>query len=107
MSVFWTATYLVNVGQPIIAQVEALNGIGYSTPSLDNSFAAVAIIVPTASPTLTRGSLTTESQAEISWSAVIAGSNGGSALTGYNIYWLISGSYALIATVGSTTLTYT
>jgi hypothetical protein len=46
MSVFWTATYLVNVGQPIIVQVEALNGIGYSIPSVDNSFAAVAIIVP-------------------------------------------------------------
>jgi hypothetical protein len=46
MSVFWTASYLVNVGQPIIVQVEALNGIGYSIPSVDNSFAAVAIIVP-------------------------------------------------------------
>jgi hypothetical protein len=62
MSVFWTATYLVNVGQPIIAQVEALNGIGYSIPSVDNSFAALAIIVPQASPTLSRGSLTTEAQ---------------------------------------------
>jgi hypothetical protein len=58
-----TDSYSLAVGAPIYAVVEALNTIGYSTPSTNPATYGTAKKAPLAAPTnLARGSDTSESQ---------------------------------------------
>jgi fibronectin type 3 domain-containing protein len=82
-------------------EVTAVNGVGESARSNEKS-ATVAATAP-AAPVLSATAGT--SSVSLSWSVP---ANGGSALTGYNIYrGTASGTETLLASVGATTTTYT
>jgi hypothetical protein len=61
MTVF-SSTYSLTIGAPIIAVVEALNTVGYSTVSADNTVAATVKLVPQEAPVLAKGVSTNEFQ---------------------------------------------
>ena len=60
MSVLTTAPFSMALGSTVVAEVEALNSAGYSTPSSPNSAGALVESLPTIAPTLTKGSGSTD-----------------------------------------------
>jgi titin len=89
------STFAVPLGADIFVAVEALNAKGYSTPSADGG-GAVAQTPPTAGPTAARGSATNGDQIEVTWAALDPSLNGGSAVTGYEL-WGDSGAGGALA----------
>jgi hypothetical protein len=59
MSTFTSAPYSLSIGTLIVATVEGLNVIGYSTPSPQNTVGASVQTIPTGSVTPTNGAATT------------------------------------------------
>lgn len=105
-----TGSYSLAVGDPIYAAIEALNAIDYSTASSTPTVYATAKKAPLAAPTnVARGSATSESQVQLTWSLVASTDNGGSAITGYKITTCttINGIYTTVTTVSSSTVSYT
>jgi hypothetical protein len=87
MSVLTASPFSLVVGANIVARVEALNAIGYSAPSVDNTVIATVRSPPTVAPTLSRDSSTSETQTVLSWTGITTSpSNGGSAVTSYTVY---------------------
>lgn len=87
MSVLTAAPFSLGVGASIIAQVEALNAIGYSIPSSDSTVFATVRTPPTVAPTLSKDPLTSETAVVLDWTTIPASpGNGGSAITGYTVY---------------------
>lgn len=84
MSIFTSSPYSLDEGDLIVAVVQALNSIGYSTASPENTAGAVVQVVPHApSSAPTRVSTTSETEIHISISTVT--STGGSPITSYSI----------------------
>lgn len=84
MTVFLAAPYSLIEDDLIVAVVEALNAIGYSTPSNENTVGALVQTVPAdplASPT--RGATTSEAQIEVNFAAIT--DDGGSGITSYSL----------------------
>mmetsp|Transcript_33983 Transcript_33983/g.25072 ORF Transcript_33983/g.25072 Transcript_33983/m.25072 type:complete len:122 (-) Transcript_33983:157-522(-) len=85
MSVITTSPYSLAVGQAIQAEVAAYNINGWSDFSDANSVGINAQGAPSAITVFASdASQTDESQIEVHWSAP---SNGGSAITSYNLQW--------------------
>jgi len=82
-----SATFNLALGANIYAAVEALNAKGYSTPSADGTGGAVAQTPPIAGPVATRGVGTTANQIEVTWTTIATSDNGGTAVTGYQVWW--------------------
>lgn len=78
--------YDLAAGTPIVAQVAALNAGGWSAYSIDNTAYITAIRAPLAAPVLTLTSAS-ETSIVIGWALIAATipSNGGSAVTGYEV----------------------
>jgi len=81
--------YLLVQGDDVIATVEALNAIGYSDPSADNTVIADVRTEPLAPPNpvarVDEG--TTDTQIKVSFENLSAPDNGGSTTTSLNLYW--------------------
>jgi hypothetical protein len=58
MSVFLVSPFSLSPNAPILATVEAMNGVGYSTVSTDNTVYATVKVVPQVAPTLSNGATT-------------------------------------------------
>lgn len=86
MAVLTSAPFNLAAGALIVARVEALNERGWSTASPDSAASLTAITAPTAAPTLTRESSSSSSQVVVAWTALAVGSNGGSAVTEYEVF---------------------
>ncbi len=98
----YTNTGLTN-GQTYYYQVSALNGVGESERSSERSAAPESEDTVPGAPTL-NSATAGNSQVTLSWSA--PSSDGGSSITGYNIYrGTAAGSESPLTTVG-TVLTY-
>lgn len=103
MSVFTSAPYFIAVGDPIVAEVEAYNAQGYSTPSSDNTGGATAMTAPQSAPTPVNGASTSSTQVEITWSGISTSpANGGSTVTDYKIYYAIGASTTYTPLASST-----
>lgn len=101
MSVFTIPPYSLSPNDPILATVEALNGVGYSTPSVDNTVYATVKVAPTTAPTLSNGAGTSNTQVQLDWPELTTLSAVGySAVTSYNIYYQV-GTYVFLATVAA------
>jgi len=96
----YTVTGLTN-GQGYYFAVTALNAVGESDKS--NEVSAIPCTVPSAPQNLQ--STAGNQQVTLTWQA--PGSDGGSSITGYKVYWgTVSGSYTHVQEVGNV-LTYT
>jgi hypothetical protein len=101
MSVFTIIPFFLSPDAQIIATVEALNGVGYSPVSPDNTAYANVKVAPTAAPALSNGAGTSNTQVEIGWPELTASADiGYSAVTSYNIYYQV-GSFVYLANVAS------
>jgi hypothetical protein len=101
MSVFTISPYSLSPDAQIIATVEALNGVGYSPVSPDNTAYANVKVAPTAAPALSNGAGTSNTQVEIGWPELTANADiGYSAVTSYNIYYQV-GSFVYLANVAT------
>ncbi len=58
MSVFVLSPYSLSPNAPILATVEALNGVGYSPVSTDNTVYATVKVAPTTAPAVANGAST-------------------------------------------------
>jgi len=78
------SSFNLTEGTLIVAAVEALNTIGYSTPSAENTAGALVQVVPASPPTApSRGSNTNTAQLEVIYAAVAA--TGGSPVLSYRL----------------------
>jgi fibronectin type 3 domain-containing protein len=101
MSVFTITPFSLSPNDQIIATVEALNGVGYSPVSVDNTVFANVKVKPTAAPTVSNGAGTSNTQVEITWPELTASADiGYSAVTSYNIYYQV-GTFVYLANVAS------
>jgi len=88
MSVFRSAPYSLAIGTVIKGQVTSTNIKGTSAPSTLNSSGATVQNVPQSSPTLTKGTLNSTTQAQMNWTLLTTlPANGGSVITEYIILW--------------------
>lgn len=84
MSVLTSSPYSLAYGATVYAKVQAQNSQGWSVLSIANVGGATIQQTPSTMSAPTSGSSTSESQIEISW---IAPSDGGSAISSYNLQW--------------------
>lgn len=88
MGVFTVPPYSLSPNAAILATVEALNGVGYSPVSTDNTVYGTVKVAPTTSPVLANGASTSNTQVQLDWSELTVLANVGySAVTSYNIYY--------------------
>jgi hypothetical protein len=96
MSLLTASPFNLNYGDLIISEVEAMNARGYSVPSLPNFSSITVKTPPLAGPVLSRGALSSETQTYVDWTfSDTSPANGGSAITGYNLYLFNGVSYVL------------
>lgn len=70
----------------VFVQVSAYNINGWSVASVRNTVGARVKVVPTRMNDVTRGSLTSETQIELTWSPItIDADTGGSQIISYNV----------------------
>lgn len=93
MSEMFTTPYSLAQGASVYAKVEAINAVGYSTPS--NEGTGVTVITPPLDqPVLTRGAATTTTSIVLEWTAIAT--SGGAAVTGYELLVLSGGTYVVV-----------
>jgi hypothetical protein len=100
MSELFSAPFNLAYLATISATVEALNLVGYSTPSPAGTGLTVST-PPVDAPVISRDPTTTTTTIVIAWAAITT--SGGSAVTGYDISMLSGGTYSVIATVALVT----
>ena len=88
MSVLTTSPISLSVGSIVEVTVEAYNLMGYSTPSTANTAGASVYTAPTAAVTsLARGSSTSTSQIQLTWTGITSSPSNGGVSVDYMIYW--------------------
>lgn len=105
MSELFSAPFSLAYSVNIYAKVEALNAVGYSTPSAAGTGVTV-LTPPLDAPVLTRNAGTTTTSIILDWAAIAT--SGGASVTGYELLVLSGGSYSVVATaIAATTYTHT
>lgn len=88
MSTFRDSPFSLPIGSLIVGVVTAINEKGDSARSTENGSGATVQGAPSASPALSRGDQTNESQIELTWVPISEMEDiGNSAITGHKIYW--------------------
>lgn len=100
----FSAPFSLAQGANVVAKVEAINAVGFSTPSAEGTGVTV-ITPPLDKPVLTRGAATTTTSIVLEWTAIT--NSGGAAVTGYELLVLSGANYIVVNTVIITGTTYT
>ena len=80
--------YNLVYGNLVVAKVQAYNSKGWSSLSPANAAGATIQTEPQAMSAPARGATTSETQIEVTWTAITsAPANGGSSVTSYNLQW--------------------
>lgn len=98
------ATFNLAKGDLVVAIVQAINVVGASDPSPENTVGALAQVPPSSPPTApTRGPTTSGTQLVLDWAAVTA--DGGSPILGYGVE--VNSGAGFVLQVDTTALTAT
>lgn len=88
MSVFASAPFSLSVGDLIQVQVEVYNLVGWSTPSLANTVGETVKTGPqVAVSNLQRGSATSKTAIQLTWTGISSTPLNGGDYVDYKIYW--------------------
>lgn len=88
MSILRAAPYSLAYGNSVIAQVRSHNSRGWSSLSPDSTTVATVATEPTQMASPAKGSSTSESQIQVTWTALsTALTTGGSTVLSYNLQW--------------------
>jgi hypothetical protein len=88
LSVFGYSPFYLAVGDLVVARVQAYNSLGWGSNSADNTAGATYSTAPTAAVTsLARGSATSKTAIQLTWTGVTTSPSNGGLTADYQVYW--------------------